>query len=97
MTGAILGYPTRFLLTWRRMMRYTSSMTKTEILGAAQQDSDATAKLVEALQASDTDGMLNLIERLIAATRKDTADDILVDLKREGMNDAAQLVRNEYL
>jgi len=72
-------------------------MTKTEITKAAQQDSDAMAKLIHTLQGADADTMLSLIEDLITATRNDTADDILVDLRREGMKDAAQMVKNEYL
>jgi hypothetical protein len=72
-------------------------MTKTEMLKAAQQDSEAIAALVEAIKGADADTASDLIGRLIAATRRDTADDIRIDLESDKMTDAAQLVKNEYL
>lgn len=72
-------------------------MTKNEITKAAQQDTDAMAKLITALQSADEDTTRSLIENLIAAARRDAADDIYTDLKAEGETAAAQMVKNEYL
>lgn len=72
-------------------------MTKAEITKAAQQDDEAIAKLITTLQGADEDTTRHLIDSLIAAARRDAADDIAVDLKREGMTDALQMVKNEYL
>lgn len=72
-------------------------MTKTQITKAAQQDSDAMMALIESLRTGTEDNAIHLIESLIAAARKDAADDIMIDLKREGMKDAAQMVKSEYL
>lgn len=72
-------------------------MTKQQITAAAQQDSDAMKALIESLRTGTEDNAIHLIESLIAAARRDAADDIHIDLKREGMTDAAQLVKNEYL
>lgn len=73
-------------------------MTRTEIRKAAQQDDDAMAKLINTLQGTDSeDTIRDLIENLITAARADAADDVYVDLRSEGMTDAAELVKNNHL
>ena len=72
-------------------------MTKTEIKKAAQQDDEAMAKLISTLQGTDSeDKIRNLIENLIAAARKDAADDVVVDLKSEGYDEAADFINVNY-
>lgn len=73
------------------------SMTKTEITKAAQQDTEAMAALIAKIRTGDDDNAIHLIESLIAAARRDAADDIRIDLKDANLTAAAQLVKNEYL
>jgi type II secretory ATPase GspE/PulE/Tfp pilus assembly ATPase PilB-like protein len=72
-------------------------MTKAQMTKAAQGDDEARAKLIESFQGASEDTIIDLIENLIAAARRDAADDIHIDLIAEGMTDAAQMVKNEYL
>lgn len=73
-------------------------MTKGQMTKAIQ-GHDEVGMLLDEMRkavASGDDAMLNLIERMTAATRADTVSDVLVDLKSDGQHDAYSLVKSNY-
>lgn len=75
-------------------------MTKTQMTAIVQQrdfDGTITAKLFTALRTGTDDELLNLIESIVTAARTDAADDIVIDLKDFGQDEAAEIVKANYL
>lgn len=71
-------------------------MTKTQITEAAQRDSEQIGNLIEAIRTGSDDTAQDLIERLILAARADAIDDVIVELRSEGMTAAAKHVKTEF-
>lgn len=60
------------------------------------QAGDDTDNLIQALRTADDDQMIDLLEKIRNAVRKDTVTDILADLKAEGEDEAHSLIEENY-
>lgn len=60
------------------------------------EDGDAVTELIKALRTADDDGILNLLEDIRVAIRKDTVADVLVDLEDVGETEAYEFIKVNY-
>lgn len=58
--------------------------------------STETDNLITALRTADDDQILNLLEQIRTAVRRDTVTDVLADLKAEGETNAYDLIKQNY-
>lgn len=73
-------------------------MTKTQMIQAVRgydEVMDLVAEIRKAAAGSD-DQVLNLIERITQASRTATVEDVLIDLKDDGQDDAYDLIKSNY-
>ena len=73
-------------------------MTKTQMIQAVRgydEAMDLVAEIRKAAAGSD-DAVLNLIERITQASRDATVEDVLIDLKDDGQDDAYDLIKSNY-
>ena len=71
-------------------------MTKTQITKAAQRDGEAIEAFIAAMRSADEDGALALVEALTQAAREDAVDDVIVELRSEGMKEAAAFIKVNF-
>ena len=73
-------------------------MTKSQMIQAIRgydEVMDLVAEIRKAAAGTD-DQILNLIERITQASRNATVEDVLIDLKDDGQDDAYDLIKSNY-